>query len=489
MNRHLAAALVFLSSAAVLVFEIVAARLLTPYVGSTLETYTAIIGVILAGIAAGSWAGGKAADRHNPTNLIGPLLVVGGALAFLSIPIVDALGAGLRGAGPVTTTVITVFAFFAPAAVLSAVTPAVIKLQLSSLTETGQVVGRLSAISTTGAILGTFLTGFVLVGLFPSRSIVRVTAVFLILLGVWALAMLRRRRVVTATGAAIVGASLLLSYGGSHPCVYESTYFCAYVTVDPDRPSGRSLWLDTLRHSYVDVQDPGYLEFAYMQWFGDVLDGFAPSHAPFRSVHIGGAGFTMPRYLDHQFAGSTSTVLELDPMMVSIAIQELGLPADHGFQIAIGDARATLVPDGQANVIIGDAFGGVAVPWHLTTVEFTQMVADTLTSDGVYLLNVIDYGPKAFLRAQLSTLSAVFPYVAALSRTATFATHSSGGNVVLIASHQPLPLDLIQQANRSRGRDDMLLFGEDLLTFHAGAPVLTDDFAPVDQLLTARPSR
>lgn len=488
MNRHLAAALVFLSSAAVLVFEIVAARLLTPYVGNTLETYTAIIGVILAGIAAGSWAGGKAADRYDPTRLIGPLLIVGGGLAFVSIPIVDALGAGFRGTGPVTTTIITVFAFFAPAAVLSAVTPAVIKLQLSSLTETGRVVGRLSAISTTGAILGTFLTGFVLVGLFPSRGIVRVTALFLVLLGVWALWLLKRRPLVTVLGSAVMGMAVLLSYAGSHPCMYESRYYCAYVTADPDRPSGRSLWLDTLRHSYVDLENPGHLEFLYMQWFADVLDGYAATHAPFRAVHVGGAGFTMPRYLDHTFAGSESVVLEIDPLMLTIATDRLGLPTDHPYTVLIGDARTTLTPHGDANVVIGDAFGGVAVPWHLATVEFVTMVSETLTANGVYMMNVIDYGEKEFAKAQLATLASVFAHVAAVGRADTFMSESRGGNMVLLASHEPLNVAGIVAANRSRGRDDVVLTGPELRAFIADAPVLNDDFAPVDQLLTPRPS-
>jgi predicted MFS family arabinose efflux permease len=99
MPRLIAAALVFLSSAAVLVLEILAARLLAPYVGHTLETYTAIIGVILGGIAVGSWIGGKAADRVDPKGLLGPLLITGGALAFITIPLVDGLGAGLQGRG------------------------------------------------------------------------------------------------------------------------------------------------------------------------------------------------------------------------------------------------------------------------------------------------------------------------------------------------------------------------------------------------------
>jgi len=65
MRPIAAGALVFVTSAAVLVLEIVAARLLAPYVGVTLETYTAIIGTILAAISLGTWIGGRLADRRS----------------------------------------------------------------------------------------------------------------------------------------------------------------------------------------------------------------------------------------------------------------------------------------------------------------------------------------------------------------------------------------------------------------------------------------
>ncbi|MFP4311550.1 MAG: fused MFS/spermidine synthase, partial [Nitriliruptoraceae bacterium] len=296
MPAFAAAALVFLSSAAVLVLEILAARLLAPYVGSTLETYTAIIGVVLAGIAVGSWLGGKAADARDPRGLLAPLLLIGGALAFAAIPIVDVLGTSLRGAGPTTTTTLTILAFFAPAAVLSAVTPAVIKIQLASLEETGRVVGRLSALSTAGAIVGTFVTGFLLVAAFPTRPVIRATALFLVLLGVATAVALRRGRTLSSGMAVAVLAAGGLSFAAANPCEEESAYYCAYIVEDPDRPAGRALWLDNLRHSYVDLEDPTYLEFTYTQWFGDVLDAVAPEPDPVSVLHIGGAGFTMPRY-------------------------------------------------------------------------------------------------------------------------------------------------------------------------------------------------
>lgn len=495
MPRSLAAALVFLSSAAVLVLEILAARLLAPYVGVTLEVYTAIIGVILAGIAVGSWLGGRAADRTDPHDLLGPLLLAGGALAFVAIPLIDTLGSGLRGAGPLTTTVLTFLAFFAPAAVLTAVTPAVIKIQLADLDETGRVVGRLSAIGTAGAIVGTFLTGFVLVAALPTRPVVRAVGVLLIVLGLAVSVRLRRRRTLAPSTLLLLAAAGAVSFAASHPCEHESAYYCAYITEDPDRPSGRALWLDTLRHSYVDLDDPSHLEFTYTQWFGDVLTAAAPAGQPLDVLHVGGGGFTLPGYLRAVHPGSTSTVLEVDPLLVELSHAELGLELGPDLEILLGDARLTVlqVPDDSQDVVIGDAFGGVAVPWHLATLELTEQLHRTLRPGGIYTMNVVDYDHRRFLRAQLATVGAVFEHVAVLGRPGSFDTELAGaglgGNHVVIASDAPLPLAAIEQANRRRAQADDLLHGAALQRFVGDARVLTDDRAPVDQLLTPIPRR
>lgn len=151
------------TSAAVLVLEILAGRLLAPYVGVSLETFTGIIGTILAGIAVGAWAGGALADHVDPRRLLPVLLVLGGALAIATIPIVRVLGEGSGSGGGIQILVLTAFGFLPSASVLSAVPPAVVKLQLRDLAATGSIVGRLSAWSTAGALFGTFFTGFVLV--------------------------------------------------------------------------------------------------------------------------------------------------------------------------------------------------------------------------------------------------------------------------------------------------------------------------------------
>jgi len=510
MPSFVASLLVFLSSAAVLVLELLAARLLIPYVGNTIETYTAIIGIVLAGIALGTWLGGRAADRTAPRRLLAPLLVAGGALAAVTVPVVDVLAVGLRGTGAATAVILSTLAFLAPAAVLSAVTPVVIKLQLDSLDHTGSVVGRLSALSTLGGIAGSFLTGFVLVALFPTRATIRTVAVLLVVGGiVVALGLARSgsERALGRLGAdgstpllgiapivvALLGVGASLATDG--PCEEESAYYCLAVRDDPQSATGRVLWLDTLPHSHVDPTDPTTLSFTYTAWYGDAIGAIAPDGRALRALHVGAGGMTMPRYLRSEHPGSTQLVLELDPLVVDVAERRLAFTPGDDIEVVTGDARRTITrlvvaveadgaadADGAFDLVIGDAFGGIAVPWHLTTREFTADLHALMAPDGVYLLNIIDHGPRDFLRAEVATIADVFTHVGVIQRG-----DGRGGNHVVIASDAPLPLDAVLAANRARGRDDVLLSGDLLAALVDGARVLTDDRAPVDQLLTPRP--
>lgn len=487
----LAAVLVFATSAAILVLEILAGRLLAPYVGVTLETYTGIIGTVLAGIALGTWLGGRAADRFDPRLLLGPLLISGGVLALLVVPAISLVAALRPGSGPTAIVLFSAAAFVAPAAVLAAVTPTVVKLQLHDLSETGHVVGRLSALSTAGAIAGTFVTGFVLVSALPTRPIVIAVGAALIVAGivVW----LRVGRGRRGGGLPLIAIAALLAGTGwtavsPQPCERESTYFCVRVETDPSRQSGRTLYLDTLRHSYVDLADPTHLEFEYARIVGDVLTAMAPAEEPLSALHIGGGGFTIPRYLAATRPGSASLVLELDPAVVEVARDELGLMTSDALRVSVGDARLGLTtePDDGYDLVVGDAFGGLAVPWHLTTREFVAEIQRVLRPDGLYVVNVIDYPPLGFARAEAATLRAVFPHVAVIAPQGRIAGNS-GGNIVLAASDSPLPRGGILEANRLRfGGDEIITEGPELDAFINGVAVLTDDFAPVDQLLSQR---
>jgi hypothetical protein len=267
-------------------------------------------------------------------------------------------------------------------------------------------------------------------------------------------------------------------------CEHETAYYCVKVVVDGNRPSGRVLWLDTLRHSYVDLDDATHLEFRYAQIFGAVLDSQLPT-GPASSLSVGGGGFTFPRYVEATHPGGVNTVLELDPAIVDIAIAELGLDPS-GLDIRTGDARVTLetTPLAAYDVVVGDAFGGPAVPWHLTTKEFAEAFAARMRPGGFYVLNLIDYPPLRFARAQTATLADVFAHVAVIAPP-EYLDATRGGNFVLVAGDSAFDIEALSAALQERGSSSVPIVGADVDRFVGGAEILTDDFAPVDQLITS----
>lgn len=290
LGPRAAAVLVFGSSAAVLVVEIVALRLLAPYLGLTLETSTMVIGIALTAIALGSWLGGRIADQVDPHRLIGPALGVSGVVVALT-PLL------LRTAAQWSSALLLLVAsatLLVPGALLSAVTPFVTKLRLTSLAETGTVVGRLSGVGTFGAIVGTVLTGFVLVSRLPVSSILIGLGTLLVLGAALAGWRARRWRRATAVALATVVAGSLATAFAPGGCDAETRYHCAQVVADPERDSGRTLVLDGLSHSYVDVEDPAHLKFAYVRAIASVVDTAFPAGEPLTAHHIGGGGLTFP---------------------------------------------------------------------------------------------------------------------------------------------------------------------------------------------------
>ena len=483
-----AAAVTFLSSGAVLVMEIVGLRLIAPYVGVTLQTSTAVIGFALAAIALGAWTGGAVADRVDPRRLIAPLMVAGGALVIAVLPLVRFTGDLVSGADAGAVLLLAAVAVVVPAALLSAVPPMVVKLQLSNLAETGAVVGKLSGIGTLGAIAATFVTGFLLIAVLPSSVILVGTGAVTVLAGLALGLVLQRgagrRRVPVALVLLAVAGSLLAAVAPT-PCEEETAYHCARVVADPERESGRVLVLDTLRHSYVDLDDPTHLEFEYVRAIASVADASFPADEPLSALHVGGGGLTLPRYLAEVRPGTTSRVVEVDPGVVDIDRAQLGLETSGALRVDVADGRVGLAeePVGERDLVVGDAFGGLSVPWQLTTREALELVDRALADHGVYAVNLIDNPPLGFVRAELATLRAVFETVVLLARVPVL-TGEDGGNVIAVASQQPLDTAAIAAAMTDKDLAWRVAEGADLDEFVADAEVLTDDHAPVDQLLT-----
>jgi spermidine synthase len=162
------------------------------------------------------------------------------------------------------------------------------------------------------------------------------------------------------------------------------------------------------------------------------------------------------------------------------------VPSDR-IDVRLGDARQSIrtLPSDAFDVVIGDAFGGIAVPWHLTTSEFLEQVARVLRPGGAYVANLIDYPPLRFVRAEAATAATVFSQVAVIANRQTI-DGEGGGNLVLVASDAPLDRAGVEAAIATWGEGAttaVLAAPDEVATFIGPSAALTDDFAPVDQLL------
>jgi spermidine synthase len=175
-------------------------------------------------------------------------------------------------------------------------------------------------------------------------------------------------------------------------------------------------------------------------------------------------------------------VFELDQAVLDTARQELGLRTASDLRVRIGDGRLLIRgrASGSADVVVGDAFNSLSVPWHLTTREFLADVNRVLRPDGVYVMNIIDDPPFRFARAELATLRERFEYVSLIADAGEL-SGTYGGNLVLVASHRNLDDTSLQARTHEDG--EAVARGASLRRFIGKTRVLTDDFAPVDQWL------
>ncbi|MFE6889414.1 spermidine synthase [Streptomyces sp. NPDC057694] len=221
---------------------------------------------------------------------------------------------------------------------------------------------------------------------------------------------------------------------------------------DVDRRRAWLLTVDGAPQSYVDLDDPAYLEFEYARRLGHVLDCAGEEGAPLDVLHLGGGALTLPRYVAATRPGSRQHVVEADGGLRALVAEQLPLP-DGGAGIVVhgGDARAWLAaaPADSADVLVADVFGGSRVPAHLTTEEYAHEADRVLRPGGTYAANLADGAPFAFLRSQLATFCAVFTHVALIAEPAVLRGRRFG-NAVLVASRTEFD---VQELARRTARD------------------------------------
>ncbi|GAA1508384.1 spermidine synthase [Streptomyces synnematoformans] len=265
------------------------------------------------------------------------------------------------------------------------------------------------------------------------------------------------------------------SRGGRSPVVAEVDGGTAELRPDPDRPRGWVLLLDGAPQSHVDLDDPTHLEFEYQRRLGHAVDLAAPPGRPVRVLHLGGGALTLPRYVAATRPRSVQQAVEVDGRLTALVRAELPLPERARIRVRTGDARAVLarVPDGWADLVVGDVFRGARTPAHLTSTEFLGEVRRVLGPAGRYAANLADGPPLAYLRAQTATAAAVFPELCVTAAPAVWRGRRFG-NAVLLASAVPLPVAELTRRAATDPHPGRVEHGRGLRDFTAGARPVTD---------------
>lgn len=249
----------------------------------------------------------------------------------------------------------------------------------------------------------------------------------------------------------------------------------AELVPDRERPRGWTLLIDGAPQSHVDLDDPSYLDFSYQRRLGHVIDLIAPPGRPLQVLHLGGGALTLARYTAATRPRSTQQAVELDGPLVELVRREL--PWDRTWRIKVrgGDARAGLgkVPDGWADLVIADVFGGARTPAHLTSTEFLHEVRRALRPGGFYAANLADGGALGFLRAQIATVRSAFAEVCVSADPAVLRGRRFG-NAILLAADTELPIAELTRRVASDPHPGRVEHGRPLADFAGGAAPVTD---------------
>lgn len=438
LTLHLTA---FVCGGAVLILEILGTRLLSPYFGSNLYVWSALISITLLALALGYWLGGRLADARGTAALLDRVITAGALLTAITPFVVGITVAATSSVNFQTGILIAALVCFGPAlTVLGMVGPIVIRLTASDLGHVGRSVGSVYATSTAGSIAGALAAGFLLL---PNLAVTRVVYLTAFLLAGLAAFRWAARRFSLGAGAiaglavcaacwlAVVPADGQTHTAGGFDVVAHRPSFYGSVQV-VDYLNRRYLLLDGVPQTVqTKTQRDPLLNYV---WATSLLPQFRPDGKTLLLIGLGG-GDVVRMFNAY---GVRTTAIEIDPVIAEVATSHFGLDSSP-FTLVIGDGRRELTRlESPFDFVLLDAYAGGNPPIHLFSSEAFAEVKRKLRPEGVFAINLITRGhDDALLGSVGATLRSVFRNVFAVAMQADPAAL---GNVVVFGSDGTLAL-------------------------------------------------
>jgi spermidine synthase len=481
---------VFICGASVMALEMVGARIISPYFGSSIVVWSSLIGTILASLSFGYWWGGRIADRNPSLKSLALIILLSGIctslVAVAKSIIIDVWG-GYSTPIYIAATIMNLVLFAPVSILLGMVSPYAVRLKTGTMDHIGSTVGRLYALSTIGSIFGTFFTGFFLVTVMGSTAILISIGVVLILLSILVSSKDRLIKVTSLTLIWILGLGLI-AYGNylngkefyDLDTYYSRVFIFQSKEKDTDRPIRVMATTPRFSQSAMYLEDPITPALDYGRFFKSCWY-FNPAAKQF--LVLGGGGYSFPKFAIEKHPDIKMKIVELDPGITQLAQRFFFLKDPLKFTIFHEDARTFINRCKEKfDVILSDVFNNqYSVPFQLTTIETVRRLHEMLAEGGVVIVNTIGSieGTRGrFLRAEYSTFQKVFPhaYIFPLQ-------YPQDGekvqNVMIVATDKTILFDppfTDSDVEHYVGQRWLKPISSDM-------PILTDDYAPVENYM------
>ena len=473
---------VFLSGAVVMMLELTGSRILAPFVGTSTFIWTSLIGVILASLSLGYYHGGKKADEDPSFKRLAQILFLAGICigtgAVINQTILNILTAylpGIRWTAALSACIL----FGPPAYLLGMVSPLAVRIRMTDVQTSGSTIGRLYALSSLGSILGTFLVGFYLMSVAGSRNILFILCVLCILL---AILNFKTRDQITSL-LVFLAAPFISAFGKNQALHIRDTDYNAVQVITaphpyPKSPMCRILKVSNEYSSGVYLSSDS-LAFPYMNFY-KLMYHF--TSRPENVLLIGGGAGSVPKYFALKDPRMKIDIVEIDPALTKIGIEEFGFCPDQNKVPIHEDGRIFLNRNQKKyDAILGDAFQSIfSIPFHLVSKEAMEKMAYSLTDNGVLIINILSPASGENLdlfQSMVKTSQSVFPLVKAFrARPEMDERRVQNIMIVCMKTDSPvLPVTMSEQTKR--------MLSQEINLQNAGSDqgiVLRDDFAPVE---------
>ena len=483
MKKYKLEIIVFLAGAIGMGLELIAARVLSPYVGSSNVVWTSIIGIILASMSLGYWFGGKRADKGASKDQISNIILLA-AITTSLIPILETLivkqFAGMIENLIIAAIICAIAIFSIPSVILAIISPYAVKIKSEEDNEVGSASGRISSLSTIGSIFGTFLMGFVLIPNIGVSNINIGVTLTLIIMSI-IIRENRNKKYLWTTILCTCIALILIIIGKwifkkANPDIIldtDSQYSRIWVkSIDTQVKKYKTLQVDTGLESYID-QETGEMGAQYLRYYDifEYLNKDAQS-----TLLIGGAAYTYPMHYLKKYPSKTIDVVEIDNKMTQIAEEQFGLNTkNEKLQIYHQDGRSFLnYSNEKYDTILIDAFKGINVPFELTTYEALVNARERLNDNGLVITNIISAleGEDAdFMKYEYATYKAIFDDVKIFKVKNIF--NDIKQNLILVGIKGEPQIDETVYLQYKEYLD------MEILEFQSNSIIVTDNFAPI----------